>query len=432
MKAAFLAVGSELLGTDRVDTNSLRLAAVLERYGVELARKAVVGDDETAIANELDRLRREVDLVLVSGGLGPTRDDVTREAVARALGRGVYFDPAVLEAIERRFADHGLRMPSVNRRQAEVIEGAQLISNRRGTAPGMILEDPGGEAITTFFLLPGVPTELDGMVESHLEPWLEERTGGVQRETRTLKVASLPESEVEERILSAYEEFGRETISILARPGEIRLRFFAVGDARQRRDRLDAIEQRLRALVGRAVFATGEEETLESVVGQLLRRAGRTVVTAESCTGGLLAERLTRVAGSSDYFLGGAVTYSNELKTRLLEVAEEALRDHGAVSEPVARAMASGVRRALGGDFGIGITGVAGPGGGSEDKPVGTVHIAVAGPGDEIEHRRVRFPGDRRAVRLQASQLALELLRRRLLPSEPERVGAGGASGVGE
>jgi nicotinamide-nucleotide amidase len=429
MKAAFLAVGSELLGPDRVDTNSLRLAAVLERYGVGLVRKAVVGDDEAAIAAEIGRMRREAELILVSGGLGPTRDDVTREAVARALGREIRFEPAVAEEIERRFADHGLRMPSVNRRQAEVLDGAELIPNHRGTAPGMILEEQGA----TLFLMPGVPTEIDGMVASHLEPWLAERTGGVQRETRTLKIASLPESEVEERILPAYEEFGRESISILARPGEIRLRFYAVGGERERRERLDAVEARLRELVGKAVFAGSEEETLEGVVGERLRRAGATVVTAESCTGGLLAERLTRVAGSSDYFLGGAVTYSNELKHRLLGVPEEMLAEHGAVSEPVARAMAGGVRRALGADFGIAVTGIAGPGGGSEDKPVGTVHIAVAGPGDgDVEHRRVRFPGDRKRVRQQSAQLALELLRRRLpaIGGYGESDGAG-APGVG-
>ena len=427
MKAAFLAVGSELLGTDRVDTNSLRLTEVLERFGVAMERKAVIGDDETEIAGEIRRLLDKVDLVLVSGGLGPTADDVTRAAVAQALGRELVFDPEVLEDIRGKFESHGLEMPEVNRRQAEMIEGAERIPNRRGTAPGMRLDlEDGG----TVFLLPGPPDELEGMIGSHLEPWLAEHTDGGRREGRTLKVACLPESTVEERIAPAYEELGRESLSILAQPGEIRLRFWAEGGEDERRQRLDAIERRLRELVGPAVFAGSEDRELEDVVGELLRDGGRTVVTAESCTGGLVAERLTRVPGSSAWFLGGAVTYTDRLKRELLGVSEEDLRESGAVSEPVARAMARGVREHLGADFGIGVTGIAGPGGGTEDKPVGTVHLAVAGPdegrGDgDVLHRKVRFPGDRQRVRRQTGQLALELLRRRLLDeSPPEDVGA--------
>ena len=411
MKAAILAVGSELLGTDRLDTNSLKLTGVLERYGVELRRKAVVGDSIEEMADELHTLLARHDLVLVTGGLGPTADDVTREAVARALGRGLSLNEEVLATIERRFREHGRVMPSVNRKQAEVIEGAVLIPNARGTAPGMRVEGQG----STLFLFPGVPFELDGMIESDLIPWLAERSGGVGRETATLKVACLPESVVEERIAPAYDEFGREWITILASPGEIRLRSTAEGPEPERRKRLEAMTSRLRELAGDAVYAFREEDTLETVVGELLRKAGATLTVAESCTGGLLAERLTRVAGSSDYFLGGAVTYTDELKTQVLGVPPGMLAEHGAVSEPVARAMAEGVRRVFHSDYGAGITGVAGPGGGSEAKPVGTVHIAVAGPDGRLEHRKVRFPGDRERVRAQSAQLALDLLRRMLL-----------------
>lgn len=425
MDAAVLAVGSELLGTDRLDTNSLALAEVLERHGVALAAKAVVGDDEARIADEISHLMETADLLLVTGGLGPTADDVTRTAVARALGRRIRFDETVVEEIRGKFERLGRTMPEVNRRQGEVLEGAKLIPNRRGTAPGMILE----AGSVTLFLLPGVPDELAGMVDSHLTPWLAERSGGAGRESRTLKIACLPESEVEERIAPAYEEFGREAISILARPGEIRLRFAAAGPAEERRRRLDEIETRLRGLAGPAVFAGREEETLEQVVGGLLAAVRRTLATAESCTGGLLAERMTRVPGSSTCFVGGVVTYSNEMKELLLGVPSETIERHGAVSEPVARAMAEGVRRRLGTDFGIGITGVAGPAGGSEEKPVGTVHLALAGPDETdgtTEHRRVLFPGDRRRVREQSAQLALELLRRRLL-----RLGARPADAAG-
>jgi nicotinamide-nucleotide amidase len=257
---------------------------------------------------------------------------------------------------------------------------------------------------------------MEGMVADALEPWLAERSGGIARESVTLKIAGLPESEVEERIAPAYDEFGRESITILASLGEIKLIATAAGPEGERAARLAAMAERLASLAGNAVYTRQAEETLEKVVGDLLREEKATLATAESCTGGLLAERLTRIPGSSDYFPGGVVTYSNAQKTRLLGVPEELLAEHGAVSEPVARAMAEGVRRALGSDWGIGITGVAGPGGGSEAKPVGTVHLAVAGPGaGEVEHRQVRLPGDRDRVRRFSAQMTLEMLRRRLL-----------------
>ncbi|HYX23029.1 MAG TPA: nicotinamide-nucleotide amidohydrolase family protein, partial [Thermoanaerobaculia bacterium] len=306
----------------------------------------------------------------------------------------------------------GWRMPEVNRRQAQVVDGAEVLPNSRGTAPGMRLESNG----CTLFLFPGVPTELEGLMETALEPWLAARSGGVARETAVLKIAGLPESVVEERIAPAYEELGREAITILADVGEIRLQVTAEGPEPERRARLQAMVARLAELAGDAVYTTREEDTLESVVGDLLRAAGATLTAAESCTGGLLAQRITSVAGSSDYFLGGAVTYSNELKTKLAGVPAGLIAEHGAVSEPVARAMAEGVRRALKSDWGVGITGVAGPGGGTAEKPVGTVHVAIAGPRDgEVEHRKLRLPGDRDRVRRFSAQIALEMLRRRLL-----------------
>ncbi|HEY4594050.1 MAG TPA: competence/damage-inducible protein A [Thermoanaerobaculia bacterium] len=412
MKAAILAVGSELLGTDRLDTNSLALTALLDRYGAELRRKAVIGDSEAEIAAELRTLLPRVDLILITGGLGPTADDVTREAVAAALGRGLHLDAEVLASLERRFQSLGWKMPEVNRRQAWVVDGAEVLPNGRGTAPGMRVESDG----CALFLFPGVPTELEGLMASALEPWLAERSGGIARETAVLKIAGLPESVVEERIAPAYEEFGREAITILASAGEIRLQATAAGPEAERRARLQAMVGRLSELAGDAVYTTREEDTLESVVGDLLRASRTTLTAAESCTGGLFSQRITAVAGSSDYFLGAAITYSNELKTRLVGVPAGMIAEHGAVSEPVARAMAEGVRRTLVSDWGVGITGVAGPGGGSEAKPVGTVHLAVAGPRDgEVEHRHVRLPGDRKRVRRFATQIVLEMLRRRLI-----------------
>ncbi len=420
MKAAILALGSELLGPRRLDTNSLALTAALERHGVELIKKAVIGDDEERIAEELRRMVAEADLVITSGGLGPTNDDVTRAAVARALGRSISIDESLVEKMRQLFRSFGREMPEINRRQAEVIEGAEVIPNRHGTAPGQRLvvtaNAPGtGSHTTTLFLFPAVPREMTGLIESCLLPWLEENTDPDEGLERTvLKIASRPESEIEERIAPAYERFGRGNISILASAGEIQLHLTARGGTDERRARLAALREHLHELLGAMIFTDDAEETLEARVGSLLSDAGETLVTAESCTGGLLGERLTRVPGSSRYYLGGVVSYTNEIKRMLLGVPPGDLEQYGAVSEPVARAMAAGVRQRLEADWGIGITGVAGPGGGSDDKPVGTVHIALAGPAS-VDHRRVRLPGDRERIRWQSSQLALEMLRRRLI-----------------
>ncbi len=422
MRAAILAVGSELLGTDRLDTNSLRAAELLHRYGVELVAKAVVGDHEDDIRRVLSQFLERAELVLISGGLGPTADDITRESVAAHFDLELVEDPSIVDAIRAKFAFMNREMPEINRRQANVPRGARVLDNPRGTAPGLLLEAagplPGGDP-RTLVLAPGVPGEFDAILQLHLEPWLQEHGTGVAHEMGVVKVACLPESEVEQRIKPAYEEFGREAITILAKPAEITLRFWATGAEEARQQRLQAIRRRLVELIGKAVFSFELGDSLEAVVGRLLREQKASVGTAESCTGGLVAERLTRVAGSSQYFQGALVTYSNDLKTRLADVPESMLAQHGAVSEPVARALAEGARRVLGTDYGIGVTGIAGPGGGTDDKPVGTVHIAVAGPpdgdGDPVRHRRVQLPGDRERIRWQSSQIALEMLRRQLL-----------------
>lgn len=415
MRAAIAAVGSELLGPDRLDTNSLRLTELLERYGAELRRKVVVGDERAELAAVLRALADEHELVLVTGGLGPTTDDVTREAASDALGRTLHLDPDLVRGLEERFRAYGRRMPEVNRRQAMVPDGAtEVLSNRRGSAPGLRLDRAGGGGATVF-LFPGVPAELEAMIDDHLEPWLAARAGGRRLERVTLKLATMAESEVEERIAPVYDEFGKEAISVLAGSGEIVIRGVATGPEEERRRRLAAMEARLVELLGDAVYGRHEDDTLESVVGRLLEERGATLVTAESCTGGLVAERVTRVAGSSAWFLGGVVAYSNASKSALLEVPEGLLAEHGAVSEPVARAMAEGARRRFGAAWAVAVTGIAGPGGGSEEKPVGTVHLAWAGPDGGTGHRRTRIPGTRERVRALAAQGALEGLRQRLL-----------------
>ncbi|TNF73108.1 MAG: competence/damage-inducible protein A [Acidobacteria bacterium] len=412
MDAAILAVGSELLGTDRLDTNSLLLTRTLGAFGVELQRKVVTGDDVEAIVQEVGRLSRVVDLLLITGGLGPTADDLTREGVARALERRLIADDEMLDDIRRKFERFGMSMPEVNRRQAELIEGASWLINSRGTAPGMQIDTDD----CVLFLFPGVPTELERMIESSLIPWLEEHSEGLQTETGIVRVACLSESTVEERIQPAYEEFGRERISVLASPADIQVRVLVTGRAEERARELEAMTDRIAGLVGRAAYSRDADGTLESVVGELLSAAGKKVATAESCTGGLVAERLTRVPGSSEFFEGATVTYSNRLKRELLGVKADTLDRHGAVSREVVEQMAVGVVARLNSDLGVAISGVAGPSGGTAAKPVGTVHVAVAEAGSEdVDHQELHLPGDRRRVRRLASQWALEMLRGRLL-----------------
>ncbi len=417
MRAAVLAVGSELLGVDRLDTNSLALTRSLRDHGVALCAKAVVGDDGEEIAETLRRLCDRADLVLMTGGLGPTTDDLTREAVARALGRELVFRDDILAGIAEKFASFGLRLPEINRREAFVIEGAEVLENTRGTAPGLRVDHDSG----SVFLFPGVPRELEAMIAGHLEPWLRERSDGAGTESRVLKVACVAESHLEEQLEPAYAELGAENVTVLGSPGEIRVVLSATGPEATRRARLESMVGTVREILGPTVFAGDEATTLEGVVGGLLVEAGETVVTAESCTGGWIAQRITGVPGSSGWFLGGAVVYSNDLKSRLLGVAPELIESRGAVSEPVARAMAEGARRRLGSDWAVATTGIAGPDGGSDEKPVGTVHLAVAGPGG-TSHRLLRLPPGRDRVRAFATQWALDLLRRRLAGIRAELV----------
>ena len=412
MKAAILAIGSELLGPERLDTNSLRLTAALERWGIELVGKAIVGDDEDRIADEIRRVVGDVDLLIVGGGLGPNADDITRPSVAKALGRTITIDEARVEKLRQRYKGFGRPMPEVNRRQAEVIDGATVLENPQGSAPAQRLEADG----TTIFLFPAVPGELTALIDSELLPWLTQQLGDPEGSGRSLertvfKIAARAESEIEELLAPFYERFGRRGMSILASTGEIQIH---LADPEKASDRLAARRRHLHELLGDRIFTDRAEDTLEEAVGRLLRENGRTITTAESCTGGLVAQMLTRISGSSAYFLGGVVSYTNELKSELLGVEPALFESHGAVSEPVARAMAEGVRERTGSDHGIGITGVAGPTGGTPEKPVGTVHIAVAGP-DGTDHRRARFPGDRERVRLCCARLALEMLRRQIL-----------------
>jgi nicotinamide-nucleotide amidase len=414
--AEIIAVGSELLGSTRVDTNSLFLADRLAALGIELRAKSVVGDDRGRLGDILRSALTRADLVILTGGLGPTDDDLTREVVADTLGLPLNEEPEIVAQIEKRFAARGLRMPQVNRRQAMVPRGASVLSNPRGTAPGLAIEHEGRVVV----LLPGPPREMQPMFDDLCATILASRTGGSRIHKETLFVAGRGESHVEEIAQPIYSRWALETpaieTTILAVPGQVELHLvLRSSEGEDAAGRLRNARAELAAALGGDVFSM-DGRSMEEVVGNMLRDRGMTIAAAESCTGGLLMSRLTDVAGSSDYVLGGAVAYSNALKTSLAGVPASLIDTYGAVSEPVAVALADGVRERTGASLGIGITGIAGPGGGTPQKPVGTVVIALSG-GAVDRVRTFSFFGGRPQIKFQATQTALDMVRRALLRS---------------
>jgi nicotinamide-nucleotide amidase len=406
MKAEIIAVGSELLTPDRLDTNSLFLTEELNGIGIEVVRKTVVGDNRDLLAEAFRDALNRVPLIIACGGLGPTEDDLTRETVADLLGRKLRRNDEILRHIESRFRKLAREMPEVNVRQAMVPEGAEILENARGTAPGLWLEASGH----LIALLPGPPRELKPLFREQVLPRLERRVSGVRLHSRELRVTGLGESHVEQRILPIYKRYPEVQTTILAAPGEtqIHLRMWT-DDAKHAQKTLDEIVQGFEIALTDRIFSE-DGRSLEQIVAHELTTNHATIAAAESCTGGLLAQRLTSIAGSSSYFLGGVVCYSNELKTAWADVPAELILARGAVSPEVAVALAEGIRRRVGSTLGVGVTGIAGPGGGSDEKPVGTVHVAIAHAGG-IKERGMRFPGDRESIRWQASQAALDLVR---------------------
>lgn len=415
--AEVIAVGSELLGSSRLDTNSLFISATLARCGIELKAKVVVGDDRGRLRQVFDESLRRADLVLLTGGLGPTDDDLTREAVADALGLPLEEDPGIAERIRQRFERRGLRMPEVNRRQAMVPRGARWLPNANGSAPGLLIHH-GAKLVV---LLPGPPRELQPMLNELCEAGgaIGERAGVTRLYKVSLFTTGLSESRVEELAQPIYSGWrsGAEPIetTILATPGQVELHL-TLRSAEERRARqvLDEARAALVTAIGDAVFCT-DDRLLPQVVGDMLRDRRLTIAAAESCTGGLLLGRLTDVPGSSGYVRGGIVAYDNDVKRQLLGVDARLLETHGAVSEPVAAAMADGIRERMGADVNVAITGIAGPDGGTPEKPVGTVVIGVLVSGQPLSLRTHLFPGGRDMVRLQATQTALDRVRRLLM-----------------
>ena len=418
--AEIIAVGSELLGWTRLDTNSLFIAERLAALGIEVKAKGVVGDDRVRLRSVFTQSLERADVVILTGGLGPTDDDITREVVAEALGLPLAEDDGITLAIRQRFARRGLEMPEVNRRQAMVPLGATVLPNAHGTAPGLALI--AGEKLVV--LLPGPPREMQPMLGALCEPagLLGARAGAERLYKVSLFTTQRSESHVEEVAQPIYSAWRDQDppieTTILATPGQIELHLtLRSADDRLARETLEAARTRLAAALGDCVFST-DGRSLPRLVGDLLRERGLTFAAAESCTGGLLLQRLTDLPGSSEYVRGGVVAYSNDLKVGMLDVDRDLLARHGAVSEPVAAAMAEGIRGRTGADVSVAITGIAGPGGGSDAKPVGTVVIAVLVTGKPLSVRTHLLPGSREHVRFQSTQIALDVVRRLLLAPE--------------
>jgi nicotinamide-nucleotide amidase len=410
MNAEIIAVGSELLTPRRLDTNSLYLTERLNALGVEVVAKAVIGDDRARLRDAVRAALGRSEIVILTGGLGPTEDDVTREAVAEALGRPLVWRQELADAIEARFRRMGRKMAEINKRQAYIIEGAEALSNDQGTAPGQWIEAGPSRYL---MLLPGPPVELKSVFERECLARLERVVPPLVIRTRVFRVAGMPESDLDQLISPVYKRYTNPATTILAAPGDIQIHLRARAETAEQAEALLAeLAPEIEALLGDNIYSR-DGAPLEAVVGALLAPRGATLAVAESCTGGMLAERITSVAGSSRYFLGGLLVYNDEMKEKLLGISPELLAEHTAVSQPVAEAMAARVRQRTGASFGLSVTGYAGPEGGDAEHPVGTVYIGLAAP-EGTSARPFRFLGDRERVRRLATQSALDLLRRHL------------------
>lgn len=415
MIAEIIAVGSEMLTPFRQDTNSLFLTARLNALGVEVAFKSVVGDSHEHIVSSARTALGRSNILIFTGGLGPTEDDLTRECVAEALGIELKRDPDLVAELYARFAQRRIKMPENNLKQADVIDGADVIRNPRGSAPAQWLEGTHLGQDRVIILLPGPPWELEPLFKEEFEPRLRAVLPETYIGTKEVKVAMLGESAADLKAAPVYKKHKDVQTTILAGAGEVQFHLKASGTTQaEAQEKVDRLANEIEDVLEDAVFSsTGE--SLEQIVGYYLQMRGQTLATAESCTGGLLAERLTSVSGSSRYYLGGAVVYNNDLKKAFADVPPLMIAEHGAVSKEVAIALAEGIRKKCKSSLGIGITGVAGPTGGTEAKPVGLVYIALADGTNKTEVVERKFLGDRDRIRHWASQQALDMVRRKLI-----------------
>jgi nicotinamide-nucleotide amidase len=418
MIAEIIAVGSEMLTPFRQDTNSLFLTAGLNDLGVSVAFKSIIGDNIAHLTSAAANAIARADIVIFSGGLGPTEDDLTREAVAAAMRRELHRDPAIITDLYKRYAARRIVMPPNNAKQADILEGAIMLTNTNGSAPGQYLDTVVDGHRKIVILLPGPPNELKPLFDLQCKPRLAVTLPPRHLAKRMLRMALIPESQVDARTAPIYQQYGDIETTILAGSGEIQLHFFcAKPTLAEAQTRVDELAEKIEAEMDDAIFSS-HGESLEEVVLLHLGMRHLTLAAAESCTGGLLAERLTAIPGSSRYFLGGAVVYSDELKTTFADVPTELIATQGPVSAEVARALAEGIRSRTGASLGVAITGIAGPGPGEPgpdaNKPIGLVYVALA-DGEDVQVKELNLPGDRERIRYWASQHALELIRRHLL-----------------
>ena len=412
--AEIIAVGSELLTPFRQDTNSLLVTRHLNQLGVEVVFKTIVGDRRDHLESAVRLALGRADIVVLMGGLGPTEDDLTREAVAAALGRELKRNPTILGDLYARFAARRMKMPQNNARQADVIAGAVALPNPNGSAPGQWIECVWENRPRMVMLLPGPPNELQPMFEQHCLERLRSKLPAEFLFTRVLRISMVPESQLDARVAPIYTKaLGVET-TILAAPGECQLHLRArAGSQEAARAIVDELAEKLEDELDELVYSR-EGESLEQVVGYYLQMRNATIAVAESCTGGLVGQRLTSLSGSSHFFLGGVIVYTNDLKTAFADVPPLLIAEHGAVSREVAVALADGIRRRTKATLGLAVTGIAGPTGGSEEKPVGLVYCALA-DGKKTEGVERRFFGDRERIRWWASQQALDMVRRKMM-----------------
>lgn len=429
MRAEIIGVGTELLLGEIANSNAAYVSRRLAELGIDVYFHTVVGDNASRLGAAIDIARDRADVLIFTGGLGPTDDDLTRETVAARLGIPLVLHEDILERIRQRFACRGMEMTKANAKQAMVPRGALVLENQKGTAPGLIVEKDS----KSFILLPGPPWEMKPMFDEQVVPYLEallRRRGEAGRKlyTRTLRVCGIGESSVEASIRDVIDQLATHplglTIAPYAKGGEVHLRLAVKAeDEAKAEEEFSPVEAAIRSRLGMAVYGR-DETTLEEACGRQLAASGHTLAVAESCTGGMLSSRIVNVPGSSAYFRGGIVAYSNDIKEKLLYVEGDLIRRHGAVSAEVAEAMARGARAAFESDWALGVTGVAGPGGGSAEKPVGTVFMAVVGPSGRCRHHKDLFWGSRHDIRHRTTQQALTLLWQEL-----QRAAAGNESG---
>ncbi len=413
LTAEIIAIGSELLTPTKTDTNSLYLTEKLNEIGIEVKLKTVVGDDENRLEETIKDALRRSDIVFSTGGLGPTEDDITRKVSARAVGRELVFREDVLAEVRQRFEQMKREMPEINKRQAFIIDGAGVLPNPNGSAVGMLYETDGKFLV----ILPGPPRENKPMFENFVLPKLREKAGEIFVKRRILRVAGMGESAVDELIAPIYLKYKNPQTTILFNRTEIEIHLTAQCETESEAENLlGEVAAKIAGTLGSSVFSVNNE-TMEQVIGKLLAENKKTLSLAESCTGGLIAERLTEVSGSSAYFIEGAITYHNEAKIRTLNVPADLIEKHGAVSREVAEAMAKGMRTRAQTDYAVSVTGIAGPGGGSAEKPVGLVFIGYSDE-TETDSIKINLPGDRYLIRWRASQSALDLLRRKILKKQ--------------